>query len=209
MGLESVDPNIWKHQKPFEVVDPKALSVTKLENYFLVLLAMEENTNEYLRLKQDLIQIYEEICVFNAKEEEQQNDDLMHDEREEDESDEDEEGAGAGGDVMSALITGNVVNKKQMDKMIGEKEDSPLSEDPLAAKLRRQSTTKEVVERKRNNSVGAAIMRRNSTNTSETPSGSDHDDIIQSHIKKKFSNVSSSTPKATSNPAHNRRSGFF
>jgi hypothetical protein len=103
-------------QRPFEVVDPKKLSVNNLENYFLVLLAMEVNMKEYMRLKTDLQDCYKEACEYNVPPE-----DILTALKPSvlsrlDEQDEDYEN----GDVMTAMITGNVSDAKKLNKMVGE-----------------------------------------------------------------------------------------
>jgi cation channel sperm-associated protein 4 len=107
IGVESIDPSVWEQQRPYEVVDPKKLSVTKLENYYCVLLALEDNINEYLRLKDDLMAVFTDLCEINDTED---YDDAINEE------DEDEDA----GDVMSALITGNVANIKKANRLVGE-----------------------------------------------------------------------------------------
>jgi hypothetical protein len=45
---------VWTNQIPLEVPDFTKISSSKLQNYYLVLLAIEENLQEYVRLKDSL-----------------------------------------------------------------------------------------------------------------------------------------------------------
>lgn len=52
-------------QKPLLVADFKGLTIDKLERYFLVLNALEENLHEYAEIKRDLEEIYNVVKNLN------------------------------------------------------------------------------------------------------------------------------------------------
>ena len=54
-------------QTPVHVPNLKNLTVTKFENYCLILTALEENLAEYKMIREDLNITFEEICQVNAR----------------------------------------------------------------------------------------------------------------------------------------------
>ncbi len=162
---------VWEDQRPFEVVDPKKLSVRKLENYFLTLMAMEDNLKEYQELKDQLVKIFREVCDLNEDSDDEEGgrrksikqiiakdyldyaESISSSDDEGDDEDEDD------GDIMSALIkgTGKGAKNKKINKLVGEYKRVKNDEANAAMKNRRKSVeTTEVVG-------GVAGNRRRST----------------------------------------------
>lgn len=96
-----VDPNElnaedWKNQNPYEVVDNHRLTVRKLENYFMILHAIEDNLIEYKMLKRRIADAYDTVLDLNSD----LQDELLEDIEEI--AEEDEEVSDDGGTVNSA-----------------------------------------------------------------------------------------------------------
>jgi len=56
--------NILRWQKPLQLTDLKSLTTVKLESYFLVLAALEENLYEYQEITADVVKIFEFVKNF-------------------------------------------------------------------------------------------------------------------------------------------------
>ena len=54
---DSIDKKFWKHQKPIEVPNLPALNPQKVQNYMILVTAMEDNFSEMLFLKEELAKV--------------------------------------------------------------------------------------------------------------------------------------------------------
>lgn len=65
---EEVTKNFeFSTQAPVHAPDLKNLSITKLENYFMMLTALEENLAEYKAIREDLDKIFDVVCELNVQ----------------------------------------------------------------------------------------------------------------------------------------------
>lgn len=54
-------------QAPVHAPDLKNVSVSKFENYLMILVALEENMAEYKAIREDLDKMFDVICELNVQ----------------------------------------------------------------------------------------------------------------------------------------------
>lgn len=54
-------------QAPVHTPDLRNMTTSKLENYFMMLIALEENLAEYKAIREDLDKIFDVICELNVQ----------------------------------------------------------------------------------------------------------------------------------------------
>lgn len=54
-------------QAPIHSPDLKNMTVNKLENYMMILVALEENMAEYKAIREDLDKMFDVICELNVQ----------------------------------------------------------------------------------------------------------------------------------------------
>lgn len=77
---DSIDKKFWKHQKPIEVPNLPALNPQKVQNYMILVTAMEDNFSEMLFLKEELAKISKEVWDWNSPIDDSEEDDDDDDE---------------------------------------------------------------------------------------------------------------------------------
>jgi hypothetical protein len=65
VAITDVPPVIWSQQTPLQIPDFRHFSVEALENYYLCLIAIEENLKEHLQLKAKLWQVLQDVQHLN------------------------------------------------------------------------------------------------------------------------------------------------
>eukprot|EP00741_Cyanophora_paradoxa_P023831 tig00021623_g23019.t1 len=100
VDIDLMKPETWRHQAPLHMPDFSKVTPAALENYYLVLMAMEENLGEYKRYKEQVRRVVEVVRAANRSDSESESDysDISDNHSLPDES------RAAGGDVVSRML---------------------------------------------------------------------------------------------------------
>mmetsp|Transcript_26663 Transcript_26663/g.43594 ORF Transcript_26663/g.43594 Transcript_26663/m.43594 type:complete len:813 (+) Transcript_26663:354-2792(+) len=111
-GVEIVPESTWSRQKAARIPDFSKLSPALLENYFLLLMAIEDNLAEFKKFKSSLHNIEEDVKMMNLDDDPE----AIRDNVSDDYGDEDELDVVESSDVISRLISIDAAKERNIKK---------------------------------------------------------------------------------------------